>query len=421
MKLFNKNKENSTKSQQPSIAISSLQRLIPIAQLNQQQLEKLPIRIKNFKAGQVIFNRGEIIESLDYLMAGELYLDGEGEKAFQIEADTFYALHPLASGQHYNVTAIVKKDAQILQLPVQALSVCRKIYQSNQTKKLKIPESLKNNSVLRGFLSSNDLKVPALSNVVFKLRRAIEEDADLPTIVKIINLDPSLSAKLIQVSNSPLYRGVAPISSCLAAINRIGLNATKNIITSISLSTLYSIKHRGIDKMASNYWQQSVKIGALSYVLARELKVCNPDEAMLAGLTCQIGVIPFLRYVDSVADNEIDLSEVAAALPFVITAISQIVLKRWSFPDEIKNLPVQIKDWFLIEQSERIKLADIVLLARYHSLLDGSLKTKLPPITALPSFSHLENGALTADKSLKILVDAQQQVRQAMQIFPQTR
>jgi len=61
------------------------------------------------------------------------------------------------------------------------------------------------------------------------------------------------------------------------------------------------------------------------------------------------------------------------------------------------------------------------LLARYHSLLDGSLKTQLPPITALPSFSHLENGALTADKSLKILVDAQQQVRQAMQIFPQTR
>jgi HD-like signal output (HDOD) protein len=139
---------------------------------------------------------------------------------------------------------------------------------------------------------------------------------------------------------------------------------------------------------------------------------------MLAGLTCQIGVVPFLQFIDTQADEQFNPVEIKEALPFVATRVSVMVLDKWNFPDELKNIPQQLDNWFLMEQTEQAQLADIVLLARYHSLLDGKSAKQLPPITSLPSFSHLKNGGLTADKSLQILQDARKKVQDVMQLFP---
>ncbi len=418
MKFFNrdKKKSSSTVSSEP-VAPAALERLIPLAKLSPAQLKALSVQLESYQAGQVIFNRGEIIENLLYVQSGQVYLEGTGIEGLSIEADTFSALHPLASGHFFNVTAIAKTDAVILQIPLSALELSQQNKQTDDVINA-LPKSLQQNQTLKDFISAKNLKMPVLPDIVFKLRRAIESDADFNEIVGIINMDPSISAKLIQVANSPLYRGVDPIVTCQNAINRIGLLNTKNLVTSLSLSGLYRNRRKELNSVIRYYWRQSVLMSALSYVLAETTKTSLPEEAMLAGLTSQIGVVPFLQFVDTQSDDQFNPAEIKAALPFVTSRISAMVLDKWNFPDEIKNIPVQISDWFSLGQNDQAQLADVVLLARYHSLLDGKSARQLPPITSLPSFSHLKNGGLTADKSLKILQDAHKKIQDLVQLFP---
>ncbi len=419
MKFFqrHKQKQSTPSLLSESVSVSVLKRLIPLARLNPAQLERLPAQLESYQAGRVIFNRGEIIDNLFYVLSGQVYLEGTGIEGLVIEAETFSALHPLASGHFFNITAIAKTDVNILKIPLSALEFSRPDQQTDQIISL-LPKNLQHNQTVKAFLSAKNLKMPVLPDVVFKLRQAIESEADLNEIVSIINMDPSISAKLIQVANSPLYRGVEPIVSCKNAINRIGLLCTKNLVTSLSLSGLYRNRRKELNNVSRYYWRQSVYMSALSYVLANITQTGNPEEAMLAGLTSQIGVVPFLQFVDTQTDEHFNPAEIKAALPFVTTCVSAMVLDKWNFPDEIKDIPQQINNWFLMERSEQAQLADIVLLARYHSLLDGKSAKQLPPITSLPSFSHLKNGGLTADKSLKILLDAQEKIQDVMQLFP---
>lgn len=418
MKFFQRDNIKKPESSVPqTVSVSVLERLIPLGQLNLEQLKALPATLENYQPGQIIFNRGEIIENLIYVLSGQVYLEGTGIEGLVIESGTFNALHPLASGHFFNVTAIAKTGVDIVKIPVSALEFPQSDNKSEEIKKL-LPKNLQQNNTLKAFLSAKNLKIPVLPDVVFKLRQAIDSEADFNEIVSIINMDPSISAKLIQVANSPLYRGVDPVVTCHNAINRIGLLCVKNLVTSLSLSGLYQNRRKELQNVIRYYWRQSVHISALSYVLASITKTGNPEEAMLAGLTSEIGVVPFLQFVDNQADEQFNPTEIKAALPFVTTKISAMVLDKWNFPDEIKDIPFKISDWFLFDQTEQAQLVDIVLLARYHSLLDGKSAKQLPPITSLPSFSHLKNGGLTADKSLKILQDAKEKIQDVMQLFP---
>ena len=51
------------------------------------------------------------------------------------------------------------------------------------------------------------LVLPSLPEIVVRVRQAVNNnDVNLGDVVKLIQLDPSLTARLVQIANSPLYR-----------------------------------------------------------------------------------------------------------------------------------------------------------------------------------------------------------------------
>jgi HD-like signal output (HDOD) protein len=188
-------------------------------------------------------------------------------------------------------------------------------------------------------------------------------------------------------------------------------------VTSISLRSLYKNKRRELNILAKNYWNQSIRISALSYTLAKLTRSCDPEEALLAGLITNIGIVPFLKYADSQSDEIYHIEHVKSALSFVTSTLSALILDKWNFPENMKNIPLDIKYWYLVKGEKKADLSDIVLLAKYHSYLGTDKMNKLPPITSLPSYAYIKNGDLSPDKSLKILYDAKQQISDAMQFF----
>jgi HD-like signal output (HDOD) protein len=284
---------------------------------------------------------------------------------------------------------------------------------------LEISERLKDNPFFNRFYQhfiQGELKTPSFPEVALKVRKAIQQDCEIVDIVKIVNMDPVVSAKLIQVVNSPLYRPRNPISNCLNAINRLGLRTTRNMVIAFSMKNLVKSEHPLTKKLIQHTWLQSIKVSSISHTLAQLTKKVDPDEALLAGLLYNIGVLPILTFADSLPEDAYQPADIDLCINEIHGQIGSIILEKWEFPDNLKQIPLQSTNWFT-STTDGINLTDIVLLAKYHNFLASPGNTELPLITALPAFQKLENQPLTPEMSLQILHDAKQQIAEIMSFF----
>jgi HD-like signal output (HDOD) protein len=286
-------------------------------------------------------------------------------------------------------------------------------------KELKISPHLQDNPFIKKFsqnFTQGELKTPSFPDAAFKIRKAIEQDCEIDDLVKIVNMDPVISAKLIQVVNSPFYMLMNPISNCFEAINRLGRKTTRDLVTIFSMKNLIKSDNPVIKKLIQQTWLQSVKVSSISFILAKLTKKADPNEALLAGLLHNIGVLPILSFADSQPGGSYQLSDIELCIDEVYGQIGAIILEEWEFPDSLKQIPLLSANW-CTDTSEKFNLNDIIILAKYHHLLDAPGGKKMPLIETLPSYQKLENQPLTPEMSLQILHDARQQVSDAMRFF----
>lgn len=111
----------------------------------------------------------------------------------------------------------------------------------------------------------------------------------------LIGRDPALSARVLKVVNSAFYGLPRQIGSINRAISLLGLNAVKNIAIAASLAKLF----RGgalCDRFdAKELWAHSIAVATASKLLAKEARKSSGDEAFLAGLMHDIGVMVALQ------------------------------------------------------------------------------------------------------------------------------
>jgi putative nucleotidyltransferase with HDIG domain len=155
--------------------------------------------------------------------------------------------------------------------------------------------------------------VGSVDDIVSKAVREISHIATLPEItVKIIELvedptstaqdlhkvianDPALCSRVLKVVNSSFYGLPGQIGSINRAIVMLGLNAVKNIAISASLAKLFRGGQLCPNFAAKDLWTHSVAVGTAAKMIADELGMGISDEAFLAGLMHDIGVMVELQ------------------------------------------------------------------------------------------------------------------------------
>ena len=401
------------------LPLSLLKKLMPIGQLSEVELGQIDIRITQFPAGSIIFKNAGVSDSLIYLIEGSVFLEAGNGSGYEITAGTLKALYPLSNGSLHNMTAFARSAAKVIYIPQQAMQLSNRLEGLLFTDEIRIPGKLQNNDFFRRFYHNfrkSKLEIPTLPNISIRLQQAMQKDPGIHEIVKIVELDPVIAAKLIQVANSPFYRTANPITSCHGAINRLGLVTTRSLVTSISMRNLFRSKNKNINIRFQKLWEQSVRISVLSCTLASLTRKADPGEALLAGLVHNIGALPLLKFASEQPEGAYDSNELDRCLRHAQGMIGAFILKKWDFPERLEKIPIICENWYFDDNSD-FNLADIIILAKFHSLMGSQAISMLPPINTLPAFLKLGDNALSADMSLQILHEAKQQISEAMNFF----
>jgi len=399
------------------LTLKALNQLIPVRNLSDDKLESFALEHKPeiLPKGHVLFKINETSNTAIFLLKGSVSISDENGKTFNIDASEVKAKFPLSSGRKHTTTATATTEINILR-------VSQKVMAINSIKpnpsKLVIPNHLSNNQLLHTFVQhfvDDDLEVPSLPSIAIKLRTAMQNEIGIEEAVKIIQLDPVISAKLIEVANCPLYVCLHPAKSCFEAVQRIGLNATRNLVISLSIKNIFSSKSPLIKKQLDHQWKKSIYLSSLCFILASADKQIIPEEALLAGLVADIGTIPFLNFVAKLPADYYNEEEINQAIPVVKGVVGSTILENWGFAEEFIKIPLTSEDWHY-HGEENITYSDIVILSRLHSKI-GQKSSNLPAITSIPAASKLKSITLSPENSLSILHDAKDKINETLQTF----
>lgn len=404
-----------------TLPLAFLQKLIPVGELPGDELLALKVTLRSFGPGEVVFNRGEIFDELTYLYEGEMYLEASNGNGYRVDSSTFKACYPLSTSTYQRFTAIAKTSVKVVYLPLSLLKrSSTAVFVNNPLiNPTAVPASLRHSDFFNGFCETfrkNQFLVPTLPDVALQLRKALKNESSVANVVKIINLDPVIASKLIQVANSPVYRTQKAITNNFDAVFRLGMQATQNLVTSISLHHLFRSSNKRLNDRINHAWNQSIQIASISGTLASLNSKINPDEAMLAGLIHQIGVLPIIAYAEGLSDQQYTEQELDQTISALQGLVGDFILQKWHFPKSLQQIPTQTINWYQ-DTSATLQLSDLVLLARFHCELSSPQMQKLPPINTLPAFQKLGDNTLTPEMSLQTLEDAKQQIAETLNLF----
>ena len=257
-------------------------------------------------------------------------------------------------------------------------------------------------------IENDELVLPTLPEVALRVREAAEDpDMGIPQISKVIGNDAALTARIIKVVNSPLLRSNKEITDLQMAVSRLGINYTCNLATGLAMEQMFQATSDVVDRKMREVWNKSTEIAGICHVLCRHYTRLMPDQATLAGLVHQIGVLPILTY----AEEHNELLADSISLNHVIEQIHPIIgdkiLRTWEFPEPIAIVPSQYLDF--TRDSAKVDYVDIVQVATLQSYLGSEHPYTQLDWSKVPAFAKLgldPQVDMQADEDLSAAMEA---------------
>ena len=264
---------------------------------------------------------------------------------------------------------------------------------------------------LKQALKEDRVVLPTMPEVALRVRDAVEdENTTTEQIANVLSQDPALSVRLLKVVNSPLYRGETPIDDLHAAVTRMGVRLVRDLVINLAMKQMFHSTSKEVDKQFRQAWSTSVGVAAICQMMASSRCDIKREQAVLAGLIHNIGVLPLLAIIGSdkkLFNNTTELSAIIGALQ---GRIGGMMLKSWNFSDDLIEVVSECHD-FTYDQKDGSNLVSLVQVAM---LQGGYVADEQVPHDGflVPAFARLdmvaEDNIVQIAENQKMLDDARQ-------------
>ncbi len=272
------------------------------------------------------------------------------------------------------------------------------------------PENIFNE--LNEAIEKDTLILPSLPEVALKVRDVAEdEDATTQQVVDILSQDGSMSARLLQVVNSPLYPSRIVIDDLQMAVTRMGIRQVRDLVMNLAMKQMYQPTSAIMEQQFRKAWGTSVEAAAICQMMAvTVVKDIRKEQALLAGLIHNIGSLPVLL----IAENYDDLFQDEDALNSLVLElqgrVGAMILESWNFSTDLIDVVTQCHNFKYEHEGD----ANLIDLVQFTLLQGGFVTNEQAPQdwSLIPAFSKVgvdpEVDVVHIEENQEMLNDARQ-------------
>lgn len=137
------------------------------------------------------------------------------------------------------------------------------------------------------------ITIPSPPQIIADLQMEMAmPDPDLNEMASMISKDPGLAGGVLKTLNSPFY-GNRDIASISQAVMMLGMTTVANIVNTLYLRDSLSQSDSQSDdtvKAMSHFWDSATDVARACRIVAKRLRVNDPDMAYMLGLFHNAGI-----------------------------------------------------------------------------------------------------------------------------------
>lgn len=238
-------------------------------------------------------------------------------------------------------------------------------------------------------MTSDDIRSKILSvselytlpqTLVEVLRVADAPETSAYDLSRIILRDAPVTARLLKMANSAMYGRSGKINTVHQAVVLLGFRSVKSVVLSTAVYDVFGKGDKSLGIDLGQFWLHSLECATTSQLFAAKVSHQPQEEAFVAGLLHDIGILVMARVFGSEYGKFID--EQGASNEWMDAEVDRfgvdhataggILLRHWSFPETLTEVVEKHHRAFDADMANQIStLTQIVALAdriAHHSI-----------------------------------------------------
>lgn len=139
------------------------------------------------------------------------------------------------------------------------------------------------------------INFPSMPHVLLRFLKVVEDDrASITELATLVGLDPALSARFLSVANSPALRREREVISLEQCMITLGTRLARTLAACLAVQSVFARTAGDMQYDFRGFWGHSLRVAEMSRAIAAQKGSVDIEEAYLAGLMHDVGLLLLL-------------------------------------------------------------------------------------------------------------------------------
>ena len=183
--------------------------------------------------------------------------------------------------------------------------------------------------------------LPTIPIVATKILQLLDDpDVSVEEIADLMLTDQVMTARVMKLLNSPVYKPTQEITSLKRALVYLGLRHVRELALTTSVINAFDGTSGALE--LNSFWEHSFGVGMVSKIIAQKIGYQDLEKAYIAGIIHDLGEVflsnflrePFLEVLEHIKAHPVKLVDAEEQLLGTTHCeIGLCMARKWNFPD----------------------------------------------------------------------------------------
>lgn len=192
-------------------------------------------------------------------------------------------------------------------------------------------------------IRDGNIALPEMPKVVDELRVVLADlTVETDRVIKVLEKDPSLAARMIATANTVAYGGRGRITDLRSAVTRLGNRTIDNLVQTAALQGMFTFRSPAFKQVFRDMWKAQFMSACLCRDVAIGCEVGDPDEMYLLGLMHNIGELFLLRVFGELfqrhSNQVLSMNDVLGVIREWHNVFGEGLMKKWDMGETFMTI-----------------------------------------------------------------------------------